>query len=87
MADLPEIRLIPANAESPELAGTKLGGKPEWIQVEWQPACCDQPMTFLGQMDSLDIPQAGLPDSSMVYVFYCASCFAVSAQVQLANGV
>jgi hypothetical protein len=82
MAELPEIRLGPIQFDPYNPPATKLGGKPEWIQVEWKPECCGQPMTFLGQIDSLDIPAARLPDSSLVYVFYCSKCFDVDCQLQ-----
>jgi len=82
VGELPEILPAPVARDSNNPSATKLGGKPDWIQTEWQPRHCGQPMTFLGQFDSLDIPQAGLPDSALVYVFFCAQCFAVDAQLQ-----
>ena len=82
MKELPEIRLVVADTSAGQPAGTKLGGKPDWVQSEWQPACCGQPMTFLGQIDSLDINEAKLPDSALVYVFFCDQCFEVAAQLQ-----
>lgn len=82
MRQLPEIRLVPIETEADKPAGTKLGGKPDWIQTEWDPDCCGQPMTFLGQIDSLDIRDAKLPDSAIVYVFYCEKCFEVTSQLQ-----
>ena len=63
-------------------AGTRLGGSAEWIQYEWEPACCGEPMIFLGQIDSLDIPEAKLPDSALVYVLYCSKCFQTASQLQ-----
>src|SRR4051812_23746070 len=72
------------NFETAAEAGTKLGGTAEWIQVEWKQSCCGQPMWFLGQIDSLDVPAARLPDSSIVYVVYCPKCFSVAAQMQSA---
>lgn len=79
---LPEIRLAPVASDLDEAAGTKLGGEPEWVQVAWEPECCGRPMMFLAQIDSLDIPQAELPDSSLVYVFFCPACFDVTSQLQ-----
>jgi uncharacterized protein YwqG len=82
MAELPEVRLAPVPAGVKGSAGTKLGGKPQWIQAEWRPECCNQPMSFLGQIDSLDIPEAELPDSALVYVFFCPECFDVDCHLQ-----
>jgi len=59
MTELPEILLAPVPRSPDREGGSKLGGKPDWIQSEWQPEHCGQPMVFLGQFDSLDIPQAG----------------------------
>ena len=82
MADLPEIRLTPITSDSQKAVGTKLGGEPEWIQVEWRPECCGKPMVYLAQIDSLDIPQAKLPDSAIVYLFFCPKCFETTSQMQ-----
>lgn len=82
MAELPEIRLAVATAADAGSVGTKLGGRPEWIQTEWEPQCCGQPMTFLAQVDTLDLPNTRFPDSALVYVFYCSKCFEVASQLQ-----
>lgn len=82
MAELPEVCFL-LSATGDE-AGTKLGGNADWIQVPCEPECCGQPMSFLGQLDSLDIPAANLPDSALVYVLYCPKCFNVAAQLQSA---
>ena len=77
--ELPEVKLMRCGNMP---VATKLGGTPEWIQVEWKPECCGKPMVFLGQIDSLDMPEAALPDSALVYVFFCSKCFDVAAQLQ-----
>jgi uncharacterized protein YwqG len=35
---------------------TKLGGEPDWIQGDETPVCaeCNQPMSFVAQIDSID---------------------------------
>jgi hypothetical protein len=42
MATYSEIRF--KNAATGEDAGTRIGGEPQWIQVEWEPECCGSPM-------------------------------------------
>jgi hypothetical protein len=79
---LPEHKLVRADSDSGEPLGTKLGGTPDFIQAEWQPECCGEKMVFLGQLDSLDIPEAKLPDSAIVYVFYCRKCMRIAASMQ-----
>ena len=80
--ELPEIKLTRAEPHAGEVLGTKLGGTPEWVQAEWKPACCGQAMTFLSQIDSLDLPDARLPDSALIYVYFCSKCFATTSQLQ-----
>ncbi len=82
MNELPEYRLAVVPTTDAPITESKLGGKPTWIQVEWQPECCGTPMTFLGQIDSLDIQEANLPNSAIIYIFFCGKCFDVSAQLQ-----
>lgn len=68
---------------------TKLGGKPDWIQCDETPICkhCQQqPMTFVGQVDSVGAAETPLgrslgkaeafmfADSGMIYVFWCRGC-------------
>ena len=76
----PEIRF--KNAATGEAAGTRIGGEPEWIQAEWLPECCGSRMQFLAQIDSLDTPDAKLPDSALIYVFVCPKCFQTTCQLQ-----
>ena len=80
--DFSEIRLVRADRPSGESGSTKLGGAPDWIQVEWRPECCGRRMRFLGQFDSLDIPAAELPDAALVYIFFCSECFETASQLQ-----
>ncbi|MBT5019773.1 MAG: hypothetical protein HON04_13640 [Planctomicrobium sp.] len=82
MGTLPETRLVPLTIPVGVPPATKLGGDPEWIQLEWKPECCGERMTFLGQIDSLDILEAHLPDSAIVYVFFCSKCFETESQLQ-----
>ncbi len=67
---------------------TKLGGKPDWIQGEETPICkrCRQPMTFVGQIDSIGAAESPLghslnkagaflfADCGMIFVFWCRGC-------------
>jgi len=80
MDSYPELRF--KNAATGADVGTRIGGEPEWIQVEWQPECCGSRMQFLAQIDSLDIPEAKLPDSALIYVFVCTKCFDTTCQLQ-----
>jgi hypothetical protein len=75
----PKIQL--KRADSGEVVGTHLGGEPQWLQGPWSPECCGVPMSFLGQIDTLDIP-ARFPDSAIVYVFVCGKCFQTDSQIQ-----
>lgn len=80
--ELPEIRLVPLTEKSDNPPATKLGGQPEWIQPEMPLECCGNSMTFLAQIDSLDVLQARLPDSALIYVFFCPTCMNVEAHMQ-----
>ncbi len=68
---------------------SKLGGIPDWLQGEDVPNCedCGKPMTFIGQIDSIEHDQTGNPhqqpydeqeyifgDVGLIYVFYCFDC-------------
>jgi hypothetical protein len=75
--DLPEVRLIRAQDHT-TLGETKFGGAPTLLCGEVNEECCGKPMTFLGQFDSQDFPEAALPDRAIIYVFFCAKCFAFS---------
>lgn len=80
--ELPETRFVHIGDETMRVVETKLGGLPQWIQNEWEPDCCGEAMTFLGQFDSLDIPKAELPDSAIVYVFFCRKRFDTANHMQ-----
>ena len=80
MEPYPEIRFN--NAATGKAAFTRIGGEPEWIQVEWQPECCGSRMRFLAQIDSLDLPDSNFPDSALIYVFVCPTCFETTCQLQ-----
>jgi hypothetical protein len=80
MTDLPEIKLT--RAAGPTTGETKFGGQPTFIQGDHTPECCGRRMTLLAQLDSLDYPEAELPDSALVYVFLCRQCFDVQAELQ-----
>lgn len=70
---------------------TKLGGAPDWDQHDETPMCaeCDQPMTFVAQIDSVEHDWKSNPhavdsrsddqnwmfgDVGMIYVFFCFDC-------------
>jgi hypothetical protein len=61
----------------------KLGGEPDWIQVDETPECpeCGEPMEFYGQLDHLGSIE-GLKDGGMIYVFLCRECYATEAVLQ-----
>lgn len=75
---------------------TKLGGLPDWIQGEETPICkrCKQPMTFVGQIDSIGAAETALgrtlakkrafvfADCGMIYVFWCKGCNETHAILQ-----
>ena len=54
---------------------TKLGGRPDWIQVDATPRCgaSEAEMSFLLQVDSLD-EYYMFGDGGMLYLFYCTTC-------------
>ena len=62
-------------AEEPdgELLGT-LGGRPEWIQSDETPHCCDAPMFFLASLDSNDDLGMSFGDLGRGYAFVCRGC-------------
>jgi hypothetical protein len=93
---IPPIRLIPkplndAAKKLPKFRwagkeiGTRhrLGGEPDWIQGEETPECpdCDEPMTFYGQLDSIN-DEFIIADCGMIYVFFCFDCLEAEAIVQ-----
>jgi len=70
---------------------SKLGGKPAWEQAEEIPACpgCLRPMTFVGQIDSIEVDSKQNPhrvdslsdraeyvfgDVGLIYIFFCFEC-------------
>jgi len=79
---------------------SKLGGKPDWEQTDEWPECwsCDQPMTFVAQIDSMEHDSKENPhrvdmhtkrgekfifaDVGMIYVFFCFQCSEAQAMVQ-----
>lgn len=80
---IPEIRLAPVSSNSEGSGETKIGGAPTWIQEPMTMECrCRCPMTFLGQFDTLDIPETRFPDSAMIYVFVCTNCWQTEAVMQ-----
>ena len=92
--DIPEIPLIPqpeseeARAAlgfkwaSPEIGHRhQLGGSPSWLQGEQWPVCCDKPMTFYGQLDSIG-DDICLADCGLIYVFVCFDCFETRSVLQ-----
>ena len=81
MDELPLVKLLPADGRDVSGA-THFGGMPTFIQNHRVPECCGHPMSLLAQLDSLDYREADLPDSALVYVFICRSCFDVQADMQ-----
>lgn len=73
---------------------TKLGGEPDWIQPAENIMCryCQQEMTFIAQIDSIDDSIASginaseaeyiFEDVGMLYVFYCFECGETAALCQ-----
>jgi hypothetical protein len=70
---------------------TKFGGDPDWDQIDETPVCasCNQPMTFVAQLDSIEHDSKTNPhridairgdqhfmfgDVGMIYVFFCFEC-------------
>lgn len=68
---------------------SKLGGEPKWQQGDETPACsdCGEPMTFVGQIDSIEHRGEYNPhrqdyleqdfmfgDVGIIYVFFCFDC-------------
>ncbi|MFO0850048.1 MAG: hypothetical protein U0871_16060 [Gemmataceae bacterium] len=81
MADLPEVKLIPADGRS-ATGDTKFGGRATFIQGDFTPDCCGKRMALLAQLDGLDYPEAELPDCALIYVYFCSQCFDVHAELQ-----
>ena len=78
---LPKLKIL--YADKREISGASyLGGSATFIQADRTPSCCEHKMQLLAQLDSLDYPEAELPDSALVYVFVCPHCFVVDAQLQ-----
>jgi uncharacterized protein YwqG len=78
---------------------SKLGGVPDWDQEDETPICasCNEPMTFIGQIDSIEHDSADNPhridcispdqqymfgDVGMIYVFCCIQCLETRSIVQ-----
>jgi uncharacterized protein YwqG len=78
---------------------SKLGGKPDWDQSAELPTCpeCEQPMTFVGQIDSIEHDDEHNPhavhclsgdaqymfaDVGMIYVFMCFDCMETKSVLQ-----
>ena len=61
----------------------RIGGQPDFIHGTEHPACpnCGQPMTFYGQLDSLN-DDVVLGDLGMIYVFVCFDCLEAKALLQ-----
>ena len=100
--ELPEFRVTLTRLEPGETAyspddhylrgqRTKLGGKPDWDQGDNCPICagCEQPMSFVAQIDSVEHEWPTNPhsreagrkhqkwmfgDVGMIYVFFCFDC-------------
>jgi hypothetical protein len=87
------LTLAPASTEAKEIIGfkwaggnigsrNKLGGVPDWLQLEETPNCsCGKNMTFYGQLDSIG-DAICLGDCGMIYVFICLDCFDTRAIFQ-----
>ncbi len=72
------------------------GGKPDWIQGEEKPICkhCEQPMTFMGQIDSIGAAETPLgrslgeanafvfADYGMICMFWRRGCNDTRAVLQ-----
>ena len=52
---------------------SQMGGHPEWVQDADYPHCptCQRTMTFLGQVETLDIDEDA---EGIYYAFLCAQC-------------
>jgi uncharacterized protein YwqG len=61
----------------------KLGGDPDWIQSDDTPyrSDCQMPMTFYGQLDSID-DDYDLADCGMIYVFVYFNCYTTKSILQ-----
>lgn len=80
-----EARKLAQHQFAPREVGirNKLGGKPDWIQGEEWPSCCDKRMTFYGQLDSIG-DEIHLGDCGLIYVFVCFDCFNTQSIIQFA---
>ena len=81
MGDFAEVKLVPADGRAVS-GDTKFGGQPTFIQSRNTPECCGRAMSLLVQIDGLDFPEAGLPDSALAYLYVCRECFEVSSDLQ-----
>ena len=78
---------------------SKLGGKPSWEQNDETPICksCKTPMTFIGQIDSMEQNSPDNPhsidsiqyeqdymfgDAGLIYVFFCFDCLETASVFQ-----
>jgi len=61
----------------------KIGGTPDWIQVESYPTCttCNKKMIFYGQLDSVS-DEYMIGDCGLIFVFICFECNEAKAIVQ-----
>jgi hypothetical protein len=89
-------RVLPGESavpgEYPDNLGqrTKLGGEPDWIQIDDTPGCpqCEKPMSFVAQIDSIDYTGWGVSgpymfsDVGMIYLFFCGECGEASTVLQ-----
>jgi len=77
---LPELKLMFDHAQLSDMgisgsnSKTKIGGTPDWIQVEEQNSCCGTEMTFYAQFDSSIGGPYNIVDAGMLYVFVCDQC-------------
>jgi hypothetical protein len=78
--ELPEVKLLFADGRASNGA-TQLGGRPTMTHPR-TPECCGRPMALFAQLDSLDYPEADLPDAGLVLVWLCRQCFGVHAALE-----
>jgi uncharacterized protein YwqG len=76
---------------------SKLGGEPDWAQVDETPECpaCGEQMSFVGQIDSIEHNEDHNPhkkfygkqdymfgDVGLIYVFFCFECLKTQSVFQ-----
>ncbi len=66
--------------------GYRVGGAPKWIQSDETPDCpgCEEPMTFLAQLDTDDRVGVQFGDDGRLYAFVCPRCVTVATLIQSA---